>query len=164
MSVYVMKNHFLIFNYGIVPRVKSLSRDKYSEGWKVNATNVNGNTQASFLDSTYGGTYRAYRQAIAYIRRVSRLEKPGQNLVLQERCDKQVRLECPGVRLHTYSNAKGVLQYSFVVRDPLTGKTDEVYIGDELNCMERWDDALLLAKAKRTRYVFRRSIETRMEV
>lgn len=164
MSVYAMKNHFIILGHGVVPRVKSLCRDRHYEGWKVSATNVNGNTQALFLDSVCGGTYRAYRRAIAHIRRVSRLESPGQNLVLREKSTKQVRLDCPGVSLHTYSNAKGVLQYSFIVRDPRTGKIDEVYIGDELNCMERWDNALALAKSMRSRYVFIRSIETRMEV
>lgn len=164
MSVIVLSTSYFIFGIGSVPRIKSLSRDTKNDAWKINATHANGHYQNIFRDSTYGGSARAYRRAMATIRRLSPIERPYSPDILKEKSTKQVKLDCPGVMLRTTSNRKGVLQYSFHVCNPANGKIEEVYIGDETTCMDNWDDALQLAKAYRSNFTFRNRLARRLNV
>lgn len=148
MNVITLKNDFYVGGHGLLPKIKSLSRDNNRCYWSVNGTNDNGKHRKVFYDTTYGSAYESYKEAVRTIRRLSFLSKPSNNTVIVERKTKLVPLGITGVSLFKQKLLYGA-SYYFIVNDPVTRSKKKIYIGSDSTIMNNWTDAFLKAKAIR---------------
>lgn len=149
MSVLILKNYFFIDGLGLVPKIKSVSRENRAKRWIISPTNDNGHTHVHFSDRVYGSAAASYKEAIKTARKISEVLKPFTRTVVKERSDKQVPLDCPGVTLRSKRSSRRTV-FFFVVSNPINYDTDYIKIGDELNVMDNWDRALREAKGVRS--------------
>lgn len=148
MNVITLKNGFYTEGHGLLPKIKSLSRDNNRCYWSVNGTNDNGKYRKVFCDATYGSAYNSYKEAVRTIRRLSFLSKPSNNTVIVERKNKLVPLGITGISLFKQKLLSGA-SYYFIVNDPVTRSKKKIYIGSDSTIMNNWTDAFLKAKAIR---------------
>ena len=148
MNVITLKNGFYVKGYGLLPKIKSLSRDNNRCYWSMNGTNDNGKNRKVFYDATYGSAYDSYKEAVRTIKGLSLLSKPSNNTVIVERKDKLVPLGITGISLFKQKLLSGA-SYYFIVNDPVTRSKKKIYIGSDSTIMNNWTDAFLKAKAIR---------------
>lgn len=148
MNVITLKRGFYLKGYGLLPKIKSLSRDNNRCYWSMNGTNDNGKSRKVFHDGTYGSAYNSYKEAVRTIKGLSVLSKPSNNTVIVERKDKLVPLGITGISLFKQKLLSGA-SYYFIVNDPVTRSKKRIYIGSDSTIMNNWIDAFLKAKAIR---------------
>ena len=148
MNVITLKNGFYLKGYGLLPKIKSLSRDNNRCYWSMNGTNDNGKNRKVFYDGTYGSAYNSYKEAVRTIKGLSALSKPSNNTVIVERKNKLVPLGITGISLFKQKLLSGA-SYYFIVNDPVTRSKKKIYIGSDSTIMNNWTDAFLKAKAIR---------------
>ena len=148
MNVITLKNGFYVKGYGLLPKIKSLSRDNNRCYWSMNGTNDNGKSRKVFCDATYGSAYDSYKEAVRTIKGLSVLSKPSNNTVIVERKNKLVPLGITGISLFKQKLLSGA-SYYFIVNDPVTRSKKKIYIGSDSTIMNNWTDAFLKAKAIR---------------
>ena len=148
MNVITLDKGFYVKGHGLLPKIKSLSRDNNRCYWSVNGTNDNGKYRKVFCDATYGSAYNSYKEAVRTIRGLSFLSKPSNNTVIVERKNKLVPLGITGISLFKQKLLSGA-SYYFIVNDPVTRSKKKIYIGSDSTIMNNWTDAFLKAKAIR---------------
>ena len=67
MNVITLDKGFYVKGHGLLPKIKSLSRDNNRCYWSVNGTNDNGKHRKVFYDATYGSAYNSYKEAVRTI-------------------------------------------------------------------------------------------------
>ena len=148
MNVIALKNGFYLKGYGLLPKIKSLSRNNDRCYWSMNGTNDNGKTRKLFFDSVYGSPYESYKEAVRTIKKLSFLARPNNYTPIAEHKDKLVPLGITGVNLVKQKLVHGA-SYYFSVNDPLTRRKKNIYIGSEGTVMDNWIDAFKKARAIR---------------
>ena len=148
MNVITLKNGFYLKGYGLLPKIKSLSRDNNRCYWSMNGTNDNGKTQKFFFDSVYGSTYESYKEAVRIIKKLSFLARPNSYTPVAEHKDKLVPLGVTGISLVKQKLVHGT-SYYFSVNDPAMRGKKNIYIGSESTVMDNWIDAFKKARAIR---------------
>lgn len=148
MDVITLNNGFYVKGYGLLPKIKSLSRNNERCYWYMNRTNDNGKTHRSFFDNAYGSTYESYKEAVRTIKRLSLLARTNTYTPVAEHKDKLVPLGITGISLVKQKLVHGV-SYYFSVNDPATGGRRNIYIGTEGTIMDNWNDAFKKARAIR---------------
>ena len=148
MNVIILKNGFYVKGHGLLPKIKSLSRNNDRCYWSMNGTNDNGKTRKLFFDSVYGSTYESYKEAVRTIKKLSFLARPNNYTPIAEHKDKLVPLGVTGINLVKQKLVHGVAYY-FSVNDPLTRRKRNIYIGSEGTVMNNWIDAFKKARAIR---------------
>lgn len=148
MNVITLKNGFYVKGYGLLPKIKSLSRNNERCYWYMNRTNDNGKSHRSFFDNVYGSTYESYKEAVRTIKRLSLLARSNTHTPVAEHKDKLVPLGVTGISLVKQKLTNGV-SYYFSVNDPATSGRRNIYIGTESTIMANWNDAFKKARAIR---------------
>lgn len=162
MSLLFLKNHYFIDGLGLVPRVKSLTRDTVNKRWRINGTNDNEGFWMYFPDSIYGTVASGYKAAVKMIRKISEILKPKTQTVIKEKSTKRVPLNCPGVMLRS-ERSNRTTNFYFYVHDPVNRVFESIKIGNELDVMDNWDSALRAARAVRYSFLCKKKKKAQLD-
>lgn len=108
MYVIILEKHWFIDQIGKVPRIKGLSREQGASRWKVSANNDSTCKQKNFSDSTYGGPAGSYKAALFYILANGNLYTQGKRKSIDERKDKVITINVPGVCISAHNGTDAV--------------------------------------------------------